>query len=81
MLNCQMYTSMSSSTVQLYEMPIEPASCRDSVRLLWSTGQQDISREVEAAAAAARAEAEAEAEENLNDLLACLGQEERKTER
>jgi Uso1 / p115 like vesicle tethering protein, C terminal region len=42
-------------------------------------GQQDVSREVEAAAAAAKAEAEAE--ENLNDLLACLGQEERKTER
>ena len=62
-------------------MPIEPDSCRDSVWLPWNTGQQDISREVEAAAAAARAEAEAEAEENLNDLLACLGQEERKTER
>lgn len=47
----------------------------------WSAGQQDVSREIEAAAAAGRAEAEAEAEENLNDLLACLGQEERKTER
>jgi hypothetical protein len=49
--------------------------------MLLTAGLQEVQRKVEEAAAAARAEAEAEAEENLNDLLACLGQEERRTER
>lgn len=39
-----------------------------------------MQRQIDAAVEAAKAAAEAEAEENLNDLLACLGQEERKTE-
>lgn len=43
-------------------------------------GQAEMQRQIDAAVEAARADAEAEAEENLNDLLACLGQEERKTE-
>ena len=40
-------------------------------------GQADMQRQIDKAVE----EANAEAEENLNDLLACLGQEERKTER
>ena len=43
--------------------------------------QEDMQRRIDGAVAAAKSAVEAEADENVNDLLACLGQEELKCER
>jgi hypothetical protein len=62
-------------------MQLECVRCMLNASHPYAAGAADVQRQVEQAVEEAKAAAEAESEETLNDLLACLGQEERKTDR